>query len=152
MALQLPCFGSTTQSPRNFPLARNSAATGALSRPAASLSTTTIAKRRDVSCSTSDCSVRRRCCGRRKLGMHTTISVAGSNGCDVTSGARAGSVRSEVSICRHLQPLQMRQLRPPFGTGRGGGRIAVEHRRREFGHFGGEHVVAQEDGIEAERV
>src|SRR6202022_462083 len=88
IAWQFPCRGSITQSPGNLPASRNSLATGTLSRPEASFSTMTTAKRRSVRWLASDSSVSRRCCGRRKHGMQTTIPTERSSERDVAASSR----------------------------------------------------------------
>ncbi len=130
MAWQLPCRGSTTQRPANRSASRNSVATGTLSRPAASFSTMTTAKRRSVRWLASDSSVRRKCCGLRKQGMHITVVIEGSSERDVATGARAaGGIRSEIFIGHCPDPVLARDVR-------GGGRSRRRPYRRchKYGH------------------
>jgi hypothetical protein len=88
IAWQLPCRASTMQTPGILPAARNSAATGTLPHVRASFSTMTTAKRRAVRWEASDSSVTRKCCGRRKEGIQTTIPIEVSSDGDAAANAR----------------------------------------------------------------
>lgn len=82
--------------PWSFPASRYSAATGALSRRVASFSTMTTAKERGVRWPASDSSVSRKCCGRRKQGMQTTVPTDRSRTRELAAISRLGSRTASV--------------------------------------------------------